>query len=113
MDKIIIKDAEIFCKIGVTSKERGKKQKLLVTAELYFDTKRPASTDDIKNTINYSEVLNLIKVISGKKGYKLIETLANVIADVVMRKFKPEQIIVNIKKKVAGMKHAAVEISRK
>jgi len=111
MDKIIIKDAIFFCNIGVSFKERGKKQKIFVDVELFLDTRKAAKTDDLKYTVNYSDVFSLVKNIAEKKEYKLIETLANKIAEIILDKFTAKKIIVKVKKRLPNM-DAAVEITR-
>ena len=112
MDRIIIKDAEFFCNIGVSAKERSRKQKIFADAEMFFDTRKAAKTDDIKNTINYSSAYDLMKSIAEKKEYGLIETLANDIAKGILDKFNAQKINVKVKKRLTNMKYAAVEITR-
>lgn len=112
MDKIIIKDAALFCNIGVSSKERSKKQKIFVDAELFLDTKKAANSDDIRYTINYSDVFSLMKSIAEKKEYNLVEALANKIAESILDKFNAKKIIVKVKKKIPNMRYAAVEMTR-
>lgn len=115
MDKIIIKNAKFRCNIGVSAKERSKKQEIIIDTELFFNFKN--MNDDIKNTINYSEVHSSIKKIVEKKEYKLIETLAEEIAKEILSNFKINKIVVKIKKPEALRKknagYAAVEITRK
>ena len=112
MYKIIIKDARFFCNIGVSSKERAKKQKIEISAKLFFDAGKATDMDDIKDTINYSDVFGLMRDIADKKEYKLIETLANGIAEGILDKFNAEKITVKVKKRLQNMKYAAVEITR-
>ena len=112
MDRIIIKDAALFCNIGVSAKERSRKQKIFADAELFLDTVKAAKKDDLKFTINYSDVLNLMKRIAGKKEYNLIETLANDIAERILDEFKVGKVTVKVKKMLPNMKYAAVELTR-
>ena len=111
MDRIIIKDAEFFCNIGVSAKERSRKQKIFADAEMFFDTRKAAKTDDIKNTINYSSAYDLMKSIAEKKEYGLIETLANDIAKGIFDKFGVKKVNVKVRKALPDFK-AAVEIAR-
>lgn len=113
MDRIIIKDANFYCNIGVSSKERSKKQKIFVDAEMFFDTRKATQKDDLKFTINYSDVYDLMKNIAEKKEYRLIETLANEIAGDILDKFKTGKVAVKVKKRLTNMKYAAVEVARK
>lgn len=111
MDRITIKDAGFFCNIGVSSKERGRKQKIFVDAEMFFDTRKAAKTDDIKNTINYSSAYDLMKSIAEKKEYKLIETLANGIAKGILNKFNVKKVNVEVRKRLPNFE-SAVSMTR-
>jgi len=118
MDKIIIKSARFLCNIGVSSEERRKKQKISVDVELY--TKKLAKpiflSDDIKDTVNYSEVYDLLKEIVEKNECKLIETMAQKIAVNILSKFSVEKVLVNVKKsklKNKNIRYVAIEILRK
>ena len=113
MDRIIIKDAALLCNIGVSAKERSRKQKIFADAQLFLDTRKAAKKDDLKLTVNYSDVFNLMKRIAGGKKYNLIETLANDIAERVLDEFKIGKIAVKVKKTLPNMKYAAVWITRK
>lgn len=110
MDKIKI-NSTFSCNIGVTSKERAKKQKIEINAELFFDTRKAADSDDIKDTVNYSDVYSLMKNISENKEYRLIETLANDIAESILDKFDVEKVNVAANKKLPDF-NASAEISR-
>ena len=117
MDKIIIKEARFSCNIGVSQKERKKKQEIAVDAQLFLDAKKAAQTDDIKYAVNYSEVHDLIKNIIGMKKYKLAESIAENIARGILNEFPVQKVIVKVKKPEAladrNVKYAAVEIIRK
>ncbi len=115
MDKIMIKNARFSCKIGVTEKERRKRQDIFVDAELFFNFKK--IHDSLKNTINYSDVHNSIKKIAEKNEYRLIETLAEDIAKEILSCYKIKKIIVSVKKPRAlaskNVEYVAVKIKRK
>jgi dihydroneopterin aldolase len=117
MDKIIIKNAKFKCNIGITDKERRKKQEILIDVELFFNIKNTSSTNDIKNTIDYSKLHEAIRNIVEKKGYNLIETLAESIAKETLSDYLIKKIIVRVKKPEAlrkkNVEYAAVEITRK
>lgn len=116
MDKIIIKDACFFCNLGVSSKERSEKQKVFINVELFLDIKKAAETDNIEDTVNYSEVRDLIKNLVEAREYKLIETMAENIAKDILNKFSFEKVIVRLKKPKAlankNVKYVAIEIIR-
>ena len=116
MDKLIIKEAQFMCNIGVSKEERAKKQDIVVDAELFFNFKKASSTDSIKNTIDYSEIHFLMKNIAEKKEYRLIEALAENIANGILKNSQAEKVLVRVKKPMAlakkNVKYAAAEITR-
>lgn len=115
MDKIILKNAKFMCNIGVTEKERKKKQKILIDAELFLNLKKASYKDNIKNTINYSEVYESIKNVVVKKEYRLIEALAENIAKEILSNYPVKKVMVRVKKPEAlgkNVGYAAVEIKR-
>lgn len=116
MDKIIIKGACFLCNIGLSSKERSKKQEIFIDIELFLDIKKAAKTDNIEDTVNYSEVYELIKDLVEAHEIKLIETLVENIAKDILNKFSVEKVLVRIKKPKAlankDVKYVVVEIIR-
>ena len=56
MDKIIIKDLEIFAKHGVMPEENKLGQKFLVSAVISLDVNMSSTLDNLKLTVNYAEV---------------------------------------------------------
>ena len=117
MDKIIIKEARFPCNIGVSQKERKKKQEIIIDVELFSNIKKASKTDNIRYAVNYSKVYDLIKNIVGREKYKLVEAIAENVAKEILNKFSVEKVLVRVKKPTAlankNVKYAAVEIIRK
>lgn len=98
MDKITICDLEIFCRVGVPDEERAKPQRLLVSVELELDFAKAAAGDDLAATIDYEAVARRLIGLGESKSWKLVETLAVDIADMVLAEFKPQAVTVEAKK---------------
>jgi dihydroneopterin aldolase len=98
MSKIRLVDLEVFCRVGVPDAERAQPQRLLLTVELQLDTTRAAARDDLAATIDYFAVAQRLLAFGEGKSWKLIETLASEIADLILREFKPEVVSVEVKK---------------
>ena len=56
MDVIKIKDLEIFSNHGVLKEENVLGQKFLISADIYLDTRKAGSTDDISDSVDYSQI---------------------------------------------------------
>lgn len=87
MDKIIIRDLEIFAYHGVFAEEKRDGQTFIVTAELSLDLRDAGLTDDLKQTVNYAEVCQDIAAVMQTEKYDLIEAAAENIADTILLKY--------------------------
>jgi FolB domain-containing protein len=56
MDRIVIKDLEVFYRVGVSDQERSAAQKLLLTVEMEHSLDAAAKKDDLTATIDYYAV---------------------------------------------------------
>jgi FolB domain-containing protein len=98
MSKIAIVDLEVFYCIGVTDEERAKPQRLLLTVDMSLDFTSAAVSDRLERTINYQHVAeHLLKFGEGRK-WKLVEKLVTNLADWIMTEYKPEAVMVEVKK---------------
>lgn len=99
MDEIKISNLEVFCHHGVYAEENTLGQKFLVSATLYTDTSQAGMTDCLDFSINYGDVCHEIKRIMEERNYKLLETVAETIAEHLLLRYDSlERIRVEIKK---------------
>ena len=117
MDKIKIKDLEVFANHGVFPEENTLGQKFIVSADLYTDTRKAGKTDDLTVSIHYGEVSAFIEVWLKKYTYKLLESAAENLAEELLLKYPGMRAIrLEIKKPWAPirlpLKTVSVEIER-
>jgi FolB domain-containing protein len=102
-DRISLNGIRINCIVGVNSLEKLAKQELLINIDLFISAKdinKAASSDNIKDTIDYVEVLSLLKSTIEHNKYNLIETIAQQIAAVLLEKYcLLKKVIVTVNKK--------------
>ncbi|MBA4149616.1 MAG: dihydroneopterin aldolase [Verrucomicrobia bacterium] len=98
MDKIIINDLEVSYRIGVPDEERAQPQRLLLTIEMSHDFRPATATDDIGKTINYYAVSQRMLRLGENKSWRLLETLAEEIAGIILKEFGATSVQVEIKK---------------
>ena len=60
MDKIIIKNLEIFSYVGVNKEEKILGQKFLIDLFMYVDIKNSGENDNLDSTISYSNVIKFL-----------------------------------------------------
>ena len=98
MAKITIVDLEVFYRVGVPDEERAKPQRLLVTVEMSLDFTSAIASDRVERTINYQTVVDELLKFGEGRSWKLIEKLASNIADLVLAKYTPDAVMVEVKK---------------
>lgn len=114
MDKIIIRDIALRCVIGVYPEERREKQDVLVTVTLHADLARAGRTDDMADTVDYKAIKQAIVGLVESSEFKLVEALAQSIADACLGFDGVERVDVTVEKPGAlrFARTVAVEISR-
>ncbi|SDX71222.1 2-amino-4-hydroxy-6-hydroxymethyldihydropteridine diphosphokinase [Eubacterium barkeri] len=117
MDKIRIKKLEVFAKHGVFPEENVLGQKFVISATLHINTRQAGLTDDLSQSINYGEVCQFIKSLTENNVFKLLETLAEELAQGLLLQFsKITKIDILIEKPWAPiglpLETASVEITR-
>ena len=98
MDKIIIEDLEVRYCIGVPDEERAEPQRLLLCIEMSHDFRPAAASDDISKTINYYAVSQRLLRLGEGRSWRLLETLAEEIAQIIRTEFGAAAVQVEIKK---------------
>lgn len=99
MDQIIIENLEAFGYHGVFEEEAFLGQKFLVSARLYLDTRKAGKTDELKESLDYGEVCQVIKKLVETERYQLIERLAEEIAEKLLLTFeKVRSVELTVKK---------------
>jgi len=117
MDKITLKNMQFFGYHGVLAEEQKNGQNFFIDAEIYLDLKIAGKSDDLGDTIDYSEIYDIIKYITVQKRFRLIEKLAESIAEEILLKSQLiEAVIVRVRKPEAPidgvLDWAEVEIKR-
>ena len=87
MDKITIDKLHIYAYHGVHESEKENGQNFYVSAVLYTDLYRAGHTDDLGDTVSYSDAAKLINRVFVSEKYDLIEKAAYVCAEAVLDSF--------------------------
>ena len=88
--KVIITDLVFNTSIGIHDFEKEKEQQIKFNIEIDINPLLKADENDLDSIINYESVINKIKLITKKKHYNLLETLAE---DVFSNLFLSKNII--------------------
>lgn len=114
MDKIFIKDLNARGIIGVNQWERAVLQEIHISLELFLDLKTAGLTDNIEDTISYSEIAKKALTIAETMQRQTVEALANDLAEMCLQYPKVNKVKVTVEKPgaVRFVGSVGVEIER-
>ena len=117
MDRINIKNLEVFARHGVMPKENLQGQKFLISAALYMDLRAAGKTDELAETLDYSRICCEIRDFVKYNRFDLIETVAEGLAALLLNGNRAlQKVWVEVKKPWAPvdarLETISVEIER-
>ena len=117
-DKIILKGMAFYGYHGARPAEQEVGQRFVVDIEIYKDTSAAGRSDNLIDTVSYSEFYRITKQVIEGPNRKLLENLAEVIAKEILEIHDVDAVKVSIKKPEVPIKgsildYAGVEIFRK
>jgi dihydroneopterin aldolase len=95
---ILIEGLEVYGHHGVTGEEKVLGQRLLYDVRLTIEDCPAAFTDNVADAIDYTEVMDVIVDVVTTQSYSLLERLAQMSAEAIMRKFLVDEVWVQVTK---------------
>lgn len=102
-DRLTLDDVRFFGQHGVTAAERTVGAWFSVDLTVGVDLAAAAVSDDLRATIDYGALARRIVEIGTGQRVNLIERLAGLIADAVIREFPVRDVRVRVRKLTAPM----------
>lgn len=100
---------------GVLEVEKKEPQPFAVSITALVDISEAVSTDNLKSTLDYSSLTEIVKTIVTVNSFDLLERLCYEIAAKLMKEFSPYSLTVKVKKLKplmdADVQYAAVELT--
>ena len=93
---IFIQGLEVYGHHGVAPEEKVLGQRLYFDVRLTLDECRAAVTDNVEDTVDYTEVMDLITDIVTTGSMSLLERLAQRVAEDILRKFPVDEVWVQV-----------------
>ena len=114
MDIIYLHDLRIDTMIGVFDWERRIRQTVILDLEMAADIQRAAASDDLADTLNYKAVAKRLIDFVGHSEFQLVETLAERVAELVLKEFSVPWLRLRVNKQgaVRGARDVGVIIER-
>jgi dihydroneopterin aldolase len=97
-DRIFLRGLTAECVIGFIDWERRVKQTVVVDLELPVDCRQAAVSDDVTDTVDYKKVSKRVLAFIEASEFKLVETLAQRLAMLILEEFAIEWIRLSINK---------------
>jgi dihydroneopterin aldolase len=97
-DRIFLRGLTAECVIGFIDWERRVKQTVVVDLELPVDCRQAAVSDDVTDTVDYKKVSKRVLAFIEASEFKLVETLAQRLALLILEEFGIEWIRLSINK---------------
>ena len=111
MFKVEIKNLSIKANIGITAKERLKKQLLKVTLSFNYSVKNSLNLNHIENVKDYSSITKYLKEKITNSNSHTLENLIIKLSKDLEKKFKIKDIKIKINKTAVAKKYGADSVS--
>lgn len=116
-DVIHLRGLQFYAYHGVLPEEQKLGQTFLIDVDLSFDLQKAGLSDEVRDTLNYAEAYAKIKEVVQGGPYRLLEYLAEQIAERLLAAFPCDQVRVEVHKPQAPVpgvfRDISVEILRR
>jgi dihydroneopterin aldolase len=100
-DRIFLRELAVECIIGFLDWERLVKQTVYLDIEVPADCRRAALSDDVAQTLDYKRLSKVVLAFVGASEFKLVETLADRTAKLILTEFDIPWVKLTINKRGA------------
>jgi len=87
MDAIVFRDLRMEVRIGIHKREQHAPQTVSIDLEIGLPGEAVFASDRVSDTIDYQQVALRIKALAGSGHFRLVETLADRIAKLLLEEF--------------------------
>lgn len=114
-DVIFLRGLEIECVIGFIEWERRVKQTVVIDLELPVDCARASVDDSVDDTLDYKKVAKRVVAWVSASEFKLVETMAERLAQLLLGEFALPWVRISINKPgaIRGSRDVGVRIERR
>jgi dihydroneopterin aldolase len=104
-DRISLHGLRVFARHGVRDEERRDGQEFVIDAALWLDTRPAAAGDDLSLTVDYGALADRLVSLASGPPVRLIETLAQRLADACLSEPSVDQAEITVHKPHAPIAH--------
>lgn len=97
-DTVYIRGLRVQALIGVHEEERREKQTLRLDIDVACDATVAARDDDVERAVDYHAIVKAVEAHVAASTYRLVETLAEHLAEMILRMFDAPWVRVRVGK---------------
>jgi dihydroneopterin aldolase len=97
-DRIVLSNIRLDGRHGATDEEQARPQPFEFDVEVAFDLAPAGHSDDLDRTIDYRAIDALVREIVGGPSVRLLETLAERIAERTLAETPADEVVVRVRK---------------
>lgn len=114
MDIIFIDGLRVDTLIGIYPREKAMPQAVELDLQIGRSTASAGASDDIRDTINYAEVVARLQQDLGEQHFNLLEALAEHVATLILEEFGATWVRVSVAKIgiMRGVRRVGIRIER-
>lgn len=109
-DKVFIHELITFASIGAYDWEHTIKQRLIFNIEMEWDFRKAVETDDVQYCLNYAEVSEKVIQFVESQPFKLVETVAHRVADLLQQQYGIQKLRIELHKPKAVAQASSVGV---
>jgi 7,8-dihydroneopterin aldolase/epimerase/oxygenase len=98
MDIIFLRELKVVTLIGIYEWEKRVPQTLQLDLEIALPNSRACQSDNIKDALDYAQVAQHIQTVLSNGHFSLLETLAEHIAQIILKDFNAPWVKVSVAK---------------
>jgi dihydroneopterin aldolase/2-amino-4-hydroxy-6-hydroxymethyldihydropteridine diphosphokinase len=111
LDRVSLAGLRVFARHGVLAGERQYGQEFLIDAVLWLDTRAAAAADDLSLAADYSAIADRIATLASGPPVRLIETLAQRLADGCLAEPAVQEVEITVHKPHAPIRVPFADVS--
>jgi dihydroneopterin aldolase len=114
VDRIYLEDLRIEAVIGIWEWERRVRQIIRLDLEMATDARRAAASDRIEDALDYKSISKRLTAVVQESEFKLVETLAETLARIVITEFSVPWLKLTVSKPgaIEGSRNVGVIVER-
>ena len=115
MDAIVIRELRVEALIGIHRRERHAAQTLSIDLAIGLPGEAVFASDKVGDTIDYEQVATKIRALAASQHFRLVETVAERIAQLLLGEFGAPWVTVSVAKigVLGNAKYVGVTIERR